>query len=302
MARLRRPDWSGRHVRLRFEMLLCAAVFFLLATGNAKLNENSIWPIKLTHPDASAIVLAILAAIYLYLLFAFWLRTDLEKGPVTKFDKESVESVAKLKSLLGEFHGKVANFDAEHIMTRLDNWPQFWPKELLLQKKLSELSANLESDISKLRKDIQHVFEKLANGSPDEQKLSRNPRIVLDRLINDTDQQMDKIYAALKKVDESNEVMREADKVTKRNFAEMKVFFESGVFERVAELNIASRENLRTLKSLQRAFYIGSTAFSWERFGVSVFIPVTASLAMMAYGAWSRLPEWWQWLLSPVAL
>lgn len=114
------PDWSGKHTRIAYQLMIVAVLVFLHAWYGLRQTESSILPFKVDGLPTNTVAWA-LTAIYLYLLSRFVIRSLSEWGIMADVFGLPQKSIEDAQGLVDQVRTQLDSYDTANLLSGLDD-------------------------------------------------------------------------------------------------------------------------------------------------------------------------------------
>lgn len=292
-------DWSARHVRLRFELILTASLIAAYTFYGAQLKSSALLPVDFSKVPVTVQLLA-LYAFYFYTLCHFAIRTETERRDIWGSLSRVDQTIARITSTREALHRQFDPYRDPELSDRLRDWSS-------KLRNFGEQSAAYKSNLEQVKEKLQQMQEFLNNFPDGGRKGLFDPeresfRRFLHEAISDNENVLAINLANNSKGDTSIQEIR-------RLLEEMRTFIDSRFNAAIDKANASLIGEVGMLKKINRDFLLGRTAFAWERMWASCWIPALVSVILVASSLfhWARVPpgsapemgtaalwQWWQ--------
>ncbi|MBD9635981.1 hypothetical protein IB277_06690 [Ensifer sp. ENS07] len=275
-------DWSARHVRLRFELILTASLIAVYSFYDAQLKTSALLPIDFSKVPIT-IQMGALYAFYFYTLLHFFIRTETERRDISSSLARVDETISRISSTREELQRKISPYREPGLSEKLEHWAA----------KLGdfrEQSSAYRSDLEKIEKALQRwkgFLDKLPDGagkdvlSPDRESFKK--------FIYETVSVNESVLAAtLINNDKGDDLLKQICGILK----EIRSFTNDSLGAAIDEANASLISEVAMLKKVNRDFLLGRTAFAWERMWASCWIPALVSFLLVSSSILRSV--WWQ--------
>ncbi|WP_438752081.1 hypothetical protein [Pararhizobium sp. O133] len=278
-------DWSGRHVRLRFELFITSLLISTFVFYHTELKPSALLPIDLSHIPQN-IVLAVLYAFFIYTLIHFWIRTETERLGISQETAEINGALQNIISAKQNFDTSLGPLDPASVLDFLQ----------ILDGKISTLSESFAAESAAMSK-YKRLYDRLegARAAPDEANTtgmdeSGKRRENIEELTIDVLQTEGKLASARSREDRAAEEHLRALRI---HLKEMTEVMHTGAAQAVQNANKQLKMDVHVLNTIRRNFLLARNSFTWERMWASCYLPagistvlVVCSLTKLGYEAW----------------
>lgn len=268
-----KEDWSGRHVRLRFELFVTALLISTFVFYDAKLRPSILLDLS-ADTIPSIHILVALYLFYGYTLVSFILRTQIERISVTD---EQAEVERTLKSILDTreaMRQTLVPLETRHLVAQFHE----------LKIKIEQLSDSYEGNSGAMNhcEMLRARLSKMRTATPDPNTTRMDEagmRLQEIKMVEgDLRSAEDTVIQRRTSADRAaEEILRDVS----QKVSDLAALIEHGAPRAFAEANAKLGIDLGGFEKIRRNFALAVNAFSWDRMWVSCFVPAGVSTALV---------------------
>lgn len=277
-------DWSGRHVRLKYQM--CMSAIFVLLISNYEIEQINIFGIvKFADNPSQKTSLIFAFLFFLFSLASFFARTLNENIHLTEIGKKSLNKMNSLQSsieeiadIFGSLDGSLLKQSIEKTLGEKNSLNNILTVIKNIEKKNPKSTLHLEGELASLKHDLKQLNSIISNlnendevaNNPAYQTVVSRQEVILRRLGEYVDfpNTVKKIRTYAMQIDENVELF--SSRISETAAEELT--------NTIAGLKTELAEIVKELKAVKRQIKTLDFWHSTEKSFLSVILPIAFSI------------------------